>query len=220
MLRPHLYLNPGAHICEGLLGSGSRAHSPHPRVDIWDCLHQVSASKASTWPIASFLCLSYCPPPPGILIISCPVSPRTFDKSHRNKYRCHKGLLSYSLWFYIYIHEINSFCAVIYSFLTITITPSRGSFHFLLWSRQFCLFASRKSKKIVLQNIWEIEAIIMEFGCMTSQFLGSTVEFLLLPTHLQHTTTITTTTTTLSQLLKWYMACIKIWGVNLTLKKF
>ena len=60
----------------------------------------------------------------------------------------------------------------------------------------------------------------MEFGCMTSQFLGSTVEFLLLPTHLQHTTTITTTTTTLSQLLKWYMACIKILGVNLTLKKF
>ena len=61
----------------------------------------------------------------------------------------------------------------------------------------------------------------MEFGCMTSQFLGSTVEFLLLPTHLQHTTTITTTTTALSQLLKCYIACIKTFGVNvLTLKKF
>ena len=49
---------------------------------------------------------------------------------------------------------------------------------------------------------------------MISRFLGSTVEFLLLPTHLQHTTIITTTTTALSQLLKCYTACIKTFGVN------
>lgn len=49
---------------------------------------------------------------------------------------------------------------------------------------------------------------------MISQFLGSTVEFLLLPTHLQHTTIITRTTIALSQLLKCYTACIKTFGVN------
>lgn len=73
MLRPRLCLNPGAHIREGLLGSGSWAHSP-PRVDISGTTIFISfSSKASTWPIVSFLYLSYYSSPTSILIISCPV---------------------------------------------------------------------------------------------------------------------------------------------------
>ena len=160
MPRPRVCLSPGAHVRERLLGSGSGVHSPCPRVGIWSFLHQVSPSKANTWPVASFLYSTYCPPQPGILIILGPVSPGTFDKSVQNKCRLPKGLQSYSFWFYIYINQINSFWAEIYTYFTITITASRGSFHFLLWFIQVYLFASRKSKKIVSQNIREVEAIV------------------------------------------------------------
>lgn len=133
---------------ERLLGSGSGVHSPCPRVGIWSFLHQVSPNKASTWPVASFLYSTYCPPRPGILIILCPVSPGTFDKSVQNKCRLPKGLQSYSFWFYIYINQINSFWAEIYVYFTIPITARKGSFHFLLWFIQFYILHLEKAKRL------------------------------------------------------------------------
>lgn len=204
MLRPHVCLSPGAHIHERLLGSGSGVHSPCPRVGIWSFLHQVSPNKASTWPVASFLYSTYCPPQPGILIILCPVSPGTFDKSVQNKRRLPKGLQSYSFWFYIYINQINSFWAEIYVYFTINITARKGSFHFLLWFIQFYLFASRKSKKIVSQNIREVGVIGTESGCVSPRFLAALLSFYCFPP--------TSTSTRPSQLC--YIVCIKLWGLT------
>lgn len=130
MFLPHLCLSPGAHIRKRLLGSGSQAHG----VGIWSFLLQVSSSKASTWPLLSFLQPTYCPPHPhpGILIRRCPVSPGTFDKSVQNKRRSPKGFAFYSFCFYIYVSQIDSFWAEICAHFTITVTASK-SFHFLLW---------------------------------------------------------------------------------------